>query len=118
MYKISPPIQGNVFDFCRDIPEEVKRLLPLQFCPEKFVRYLSVKVTKTTDKIEKDTKVIERKTLKYKGLQKLHKDFRHAHNPEVAGSSPAPATSFKALKFERFKAFFMWWEWSIFSPVF
>ena len=43
--------------------------------------------------------------LKHRGVEQLA--ARRAHNPEVAGSSPAPATSFKALKFQHFKAFFM-----------
>ena len=53
---------------------------------------------------------------KHRGIEQLA--ARRAHNPEVAGSSPAPATSFKALKFEHFKAFSCGENGMYFHPFF
>ncbi len=43
-------------------------------------------------------------TIQYRGVEQLV--ARRAHNPEVAGSTPVPATKRKSLKTLRFQGFF------------
>ena len=45
------------------------------------------------------------KEIRYRGIEQLV--ARRAHNPEVVGSSPSPATIKKTLRSSRFQGFFL-----------
>jgi len=61
--------------------------------------YLIIKIAKKHEKIQKlskDTKAINlEKSVVFAKLQKLQNMNTITHNPEVAGSNPAPATNQK-----------------------